>query len=92
VLEIYDARSGRAELQRSLPAGYRLTDVDGGVAVLVSGAKIVLLRLADGRSFTLAPGRGFVSAELEPPGLYYSYAIPGGGGRVVFVPRSELFR
>jgi Tol biopolymer transport system component len=92
VLEVYDARSGRAELQRPLPHGYRLTDVDGGVAVLVSGAKIVLLRLADGRSSRLAPGRGPVSAELEPPGLYYSYATAGGGGRVVFVPRSELFR
>jgi Tol biopolymer transport system component len=92
VLEVYDARSGRAELQRPLPAGYRLTDVDGGVAVLVSGAKIVLLRLADGRSSKLAPGRGPVSAELEPPGLYYSYAIPGGGGRVVFVPRAEIVR
>ena len=92
VLEVYDARSGRAELQRTAPAGYRLTDADGGVAVLVSRTTIVLRRLADGRTTTLKPGRGPVFAELEPQGLYYSNATAGGGGRVVFVPRAEIVR
>jgi hypothetical protein len=52
----------------------------------------MVLRLADGRSFTLSPGHGPVLAELEPPGLYYSYATPDGGGRVVFMPRAEVDR
>jgi len=33
-----------------------------------------------------------VLADLEPPGLYYSYATEDGGGRVVFVPRAELLQ
>lgn len=92
VLEVYDARTGAGVLQRPLPAGYALTDVDGGVAVLRKGRTVLLLRLADGRSFTLAPGRGPVLAELEAPGLYYSYATAEDGGRLVFVPRSEIER
>jgi hypothetical protein len=31
-----------------------------------------------------------VSAELEESGLYYAYATADGGGRVVFLPRSEV--
>jgi hypothetical protein len=92
VLEVYDVATGAGELQRPLPSGYELEDVDGGIAVLRQLDKIMVLLLADGRSFTLAPGRGSVSAELEPPGLAYAYATPDGGGRVVFVPRSEVDR
>ena len=72
--------------------GHRLADVDGGIAVLRRADTVLLLRLGDGHSLTLAPGRGPVLADLEPPGLYYSYATGDGGGRVVFVPRSELLR
>jgi len=39
---------------------------------------------------TFAPGHGPRLADLEPSGLYYSYAA-GVEGRVVFVPRVELF-
>jgi Tol biopolymer transport system component len=92
VLEVYDVATGAGELQRPLPSGYELEDVDGGIAVLTSETKIMVLRLADGRSFTLSPGRGSVSAELEPPGLSYAYATADGGGRVVFVPRAEVDR
>jgi hypothetical protein len=92
VLQVYDAASGAALQQRPLPAGYRLTDVDGGIAVLRRDKTIVLLRLDDGRSATLAPGRGSVLADLEPAGLYYSYMTDEGGGRVVFVPRSGLLQ
>jgi dipeptidyl aminopeptidase/acylaminoacyl peptidase len=92
VLEVYDVATGAGELQRPLPSGYELEDVDGGIAVLTSKKTIMVLRLADGRSFTLSPGRGSVLAELEPPGLSYAYATPDGGGRVVFVPRSEVDR
>jgi hypothetical protein len=51
----------------------------------------MLLSLDDGRSRTLTPGAAPVLADLEPPGLYYSYSMPDGSGRVVFVPRSQLF-
>jgi Tol biopolymer transport system component len=92
VLEAYDVVTGAGVLQRPLPSGYALEDVDGGIAVLQQGASVLLLRLADGRSFTLAPGHAPVLAELEPPGLYYSYATAGGGGRLVFMPRAEVER
>jgi Tol biopolymer transport system component len=90
VLQVYDASTGAALQQRPLPAGYTLTDVDGGIAVLRHADTIMLMRLDNGRSLTLAPGRGPVLAELEPPGLYYSYATAEGGGRIVFVPRAQL--
>jgi hypothetical protein len=90
VLEVYDVATGARELSRPLPSGYRLTDADGGIAVLRKEETILLLRLSDGHSLTLTPGQGPVLADLEPPGLYYSYATGDGGGRVVFVPRSEL--
>jgi Tol biopolymer transport system component len=91
-LEAYDVDSGALELQRPLPPGYSLADVSRGIALLRHKGTILLLRLEDGRTYTLRPGRGHVSAELEAPGLYYSYAIPERGGRLVFVPRSELER
>ena len=90
VLEEYEVATDARELTRPLPAGYRLVDVDGGIAVLQSTNRIELLRLADGHSFVLQPGQEPTLADLEPPGLYYSYATGDGGGRVVFVPRAEL--
>jgi WD40 repeat protein len=90
-LEAFDAATGARLLSRRLPDGYRLVDVDDGIAVLIHADTIELLRLADGRSTTLTPGRGPVFADLEPAGLYYSYA-DGTGGRVVFVPRPQLLR
>ena len=90
VLEAYDVASGARELSRPLPSGFRLADVDGGIAVLLSTDSVMLLRLADGRSTTLQRGQEPTLADLEPPGLYYSYATGDRGGRVVFVPRAEL--
>ena len=90
-LEEYDVATGARLLARLLPAGYRLADVDGGIAALTSTGGVELLRLDDGRSLTL-PGGDPALADLEPPGLYYSYATAGGGGRVVFVPRAEILR
>ena len=91
VLEEYDVATGARVLSRLMPAGYRLADVDGGIAVLRSAGGVELLRLDDGRSLTL-PGGDPTLADLEPPGLYYSYATADGGGRVVFVPRAEILR
>jgi hypothetical protein len=91
-LEAYDVRSGALELQRPLPPGYSLADVSRGIALLQHRGTILLLRLEDGRAYTLQPGRGRVLAEIEAPGLYYSYATREGRGRLVFVPRSEVER
>ena len=91
-VEAYDVRNGALELQRPLPPGYSLADVNRGIVLLQHKGTLLLLRLEDGRTYTLQPGRGHVSAELEAPGLYYSYATPQGGGRLVFVPRSEVER
>jgi hypothetical protein len=57
--------------------------------VLIRDNRVMLLRLQDGRSRTLTPGRGPVLAELKPAGLYYSYRV-GEGGRLVFVSRSDV--
>ncbi len=89
VLEVYDVATGARVQSHPVPAGSRLVDVDGGVAVLVGGEAITLLRLEDGHSRTLTPGRAPVLAELEPAGLYYSYATADGGGRVALLPRAE---
>jgi hypothetical protein len=89
-LDAYDVATGALELSRQVPAGFRLADVDGGVAVLLSGDTVMLLRLADGRSFTSRTGGEPTLADLEAPGLYYAYATPDEEGRVAFVPRSEV--
>lgn len=88
-LEAYDVGTGALELSRPVPAGYRLVDADGGVAVLVRDDTALLVRLGDGASRTFTPG-GPIVAELEPTGLYYAHRV-GNGGRLVFVPRSEVF-
>ncbi len=89
LIDVYDVSTGARTQQRPLPRGFGLVDVDGGVAVLLTEKAVMLLRLEDGRSRTLTPGRGPVHADLEPAGLYYSFGTTDGGGRVVFVPRSE---
>lgn len=91
-IEVYDVSTGAGVLQRPLPARFRLVDVDGGIAVLLRNNVVRLLRLEDGRTVTLTPGRSPVLAELEAPGLYYSYATSAGGGRVAFMPRAEILQ
>ena len=90
VIDVYDVATGNRVMSQPLPQGFKLGDVDGGIAVLRHGETIMLLRLDDGRSRILAPGKGPRLADLEPPGLYYSYRV-GVEGRVAFIPRSELF-
>jgi Tol biopolymer transport system component len=92
LIEVYDVSTGAGVLQRPMPSGYELDDVDGGIAVLGRESEALLLRLDDGRSFTLEPRRAPVRADLEPPGLYYAYATRNGGSRIVFMPRSEVLQ
>jgi Tol biopolymer transport system component len=94
MIERYRIASGARNVSRPLPSGYKVADVDGGTAVLrearVKARSIKLLRLDDGRSMTVAR-RGPMFADLEGPGLYYSYAL-GQAGRVAFLLRSEVNR
>jgi Tol biopolymer transport system component len=91
-LEVYDVATGSRVSTRPMPTGYRLADADGGIAVLLRAGAVMLLRLDDGRSYTLAPGGEPALADLEGPGLYYSYATGDGGGRVAFLPRAQVLR
>ncbi len=87
-VEVTDAETG-AFLRRWPVDNAQLADVQDGIAVLVSGREIHLIRLADGRDAVIAAaGPGPVQAQLEPSGLFYSYRADDAKypGRVVFVP------
>jgi hypothetical protein len=89
----YDAATGNLRHLRPSPADARLADVQDGVAVYVTGTEIHLLRLAAGREGVIRPaGRGPVLAQLESPGLFYSYAVDDGTypGRVAYLPFDRL--
>ena len=86
-------RSGPWKLPAATPAALRLEDYQGGIAVYVVGRAVHLLRLAGEPNETIrAPGPGPVHAQLEPPGLFYSYRAAGGRSRVAFVPMTALLR
>ena len=74
-------------------AALRLEDFQSGIAVYVVGRDVHLLRLSDKRDVRIrAPGLGPVHAQLEPPGLFYSYrpAASPGRGQVAFLPMAAL--
>jgi hypothetical protein len=94
-LEEYDAATGAALKTIPLaPAANRtLADFGDGIAVYVEGRTVHAVRIADGRSTTIAlPGTGAVFAQLEPAGLFMAWTLARGPrpGRVEFVSRSEL--
>lgn len=93
-LSAHDARTGDLRHHRRLDApNARLVDVANGIAVYLAGDEIHLHRLSDGREGVIRPaGRGPVLAELEEPGLFYSYAVEDGvsRGRVAFIPFDRL--
>jgi hypothetical protein len=74
-------------------AALRLEDFQSGIAVYVVGRDVHLLRLSDRRDVRIRPpGLGPVHAQLEAPGLFYSYrpASSPGRGRVAFVPMAAV--
>jgi Tol biopolymer transport system component len=93
-IEVTDATTGVFQRRWPLPApNATLTDLQSGIAVLVAGTDIHLLRLSDGAETVIhAPGGGPVLAQLESSGLFYSYAAddPRYPGRVAFVPFGHL--
>jgi hypothetical protein len=92
LLEAYDATSGTFLLQRSLPPGYVVDGVAGGVVALHRGGTIKALRLNDGRSASFTPCHGPARAAVDRTGLYYSYRTSERQGRLAFVPRADLER
>ena len=92
-LESYDLTTGALVVRRDLPGGYTLDDVDGGIALLHrKDDTILVLRLDDGRSFTVATGAAPRRADIEPAGLYYSYTTADREGRVVLMTRDRLIQ
>lgn len=79
-LDVYGF-GGALERSLQVPAA-KLVDAASGRALLVSGRTLLLVRLDNGRIARLrAPGNGAIHAQLESPGLFYSY-----GRRVRFLP------
>lgn len=92
-LELYDVGSGTLVKTIPLAAGAVLRDLHKGLAVYVSGRKIMVRRLSDGKKLTYSPpGKGPVNAQIESSGLFYSYNYKVGHspGRVVFVPLARV--
>jgi hypothetical protein len=95
-IEITNADTGVFVGRWPLPTSdATLSDLQDGIAVLVAGNGIHLLRPADGTDKVIhVAGTGAVLAQLEPSGLFYSYTAddPAYPGRVVFVPRDQRLR
>jgi hypothetical protein len=93
-LEVTDATTGVFQRRWPLPTpNAALTDLQSGIAVLVAGTDIHLLRLSDGADAVIhTSGTGPVLAQLKPSGLFYSYTAddPKYPGRVVFVAYDRL--
>ena len=93
-LEVTNAGTGQFERRWPLPAvDSKLTDLQGGIALLVADTDIYLLRLADGKNAVIhAPGRGPVLAQLEPSGLFEAYTVddPVYPGRITFISVDQL--
>ena len=91
-LEVFDVNSGRLEHLWRLPNGVRgPVDVHYGVAVLTKGGTVIGLRLATGRTATLAHAPRPVRAQIEGPGVAYRYNV-GAHGFVGFVPLAKIER
>jgi hypothetical protein len=88
---VYDPVAG--DQRRVLPAepGATELDVERGLLVYVVGRVVHVLRLADGHQarFATPVGTEYPLAQIEPPGLIYSYQV-GREGRVRFVPFHEI--
>lgn len=93
-LEVYDVSSGT--LRKTIPVEATvLRDLEKGIVVYLHGRSIHVLRLSDGKQFKLTPpGKGFVDAQIEAPGLYYVYNLAKGKGkgRIVFMPFATVLK
>jgi hypothetical protein len=93
-LEVYDVPSGKLRKRWSLTPGSYLFDAHAGIAVLLRGKSVHLLRLSDGRGASFSAPASIESADLEGPGLVYAYNTKPGPkhAHIVFVPFAEVLR
>jgi hypothetical protein len=85
---------------RSIPlgaaAGLQLAGVTSRLALLRGPRRLVLVRLDDGKLFSLplrsSAGTRVVDARLSEAGLFYAYNVPRASakGRIVFEPSAAL--
>jgi len=94
-LELYDVSSGELTTTIPLAAGAVLRDLQDDLAVYIVGRKVHVLRLSDGADIVYSPpGKGAVDAQIESPGLFYSYSFPSGldHGRIAFVRFAKVLQ
>jgi hypothetical protein len=75
-LDVYDTAGGsRLRSYPLAPRTRHLADLQSGIAVLVTGGAVHLIRLDTGKGATIVPrGGGAIHAQLEPSGLFTSSA------------------
>ena|SRR5437660_280521 len=92
----YKTPSGAPGPTRNVPRDASLRDFQDGIAAYLSRGSAHVLRMGDGRdrAFRAPGGRPILDAELERPGLFYSYNVRSGAwrGRIAFVSFAGLFR
>src|SRR5262249_46844252 len=89
----YDSTTGALLHEWPLQADSALADVQDGTALVVTSANLELIRLSDGQEAVVTPpGERPFHAQLEPPGLFYSYSVPDSQqpARVAFIPAASL--
>ncbi len=85
----YDVTTGALRKAVTVAATETLRDLQGSTAVLVRGRRVHALNVLTGASTTfLTPGSTPVDAQLEPAGIFYSYALPHAKAAVAFRPLS----
>ena len=91
-LQVFAAATQEKRSDWAAPAGVSShVDVQFGVAVLTAGKKVFAVSLKTGRPILVATAPGAVSAEIEPPGIAYSYNT-GAGGHVRFIRFAKVER
>lgn len=89
-LEVLDATTGRHLQTWPAPTEARGTlDVHFGVAVIPVGRQVLAISLETGRRFVAASAPAPVDAEIEAPGVAYTYSA-NGRGTVKFIPFARL--
>jgi hypothetical protein len=84
-LQVFVADTQEKRSDWAAPAGVSShVDVQFGVAVLTAGKKVFAVSLKTGRTILVATAPGAVRAEIEPPGIAYSYNT-GSGGHLRFI-------
>jgi WD40 repeat protein len=97
-LEVWDVETGQRRAAYPLERGFGpvpvVEDAEQGIATVVIGVAIHLIRLSDGKDLVLdiENQAGPSHAELEPTGLFYSWNEPytRKPGRLTFLPWEDV--